>query len=249
MTAWKIWQPIKWKVAMLFSESKVLPRCPLCLKDGTRLQVWEKSKSYILCDQQGQTLRIPPAFDQVEWDHGSLQEQHVPAGWCRIVEQFPRSLRMRIFWEDTKKTWRKVTNGGRLSCAKWTKTHQGPSRKGAFSFENDNEGLLKGNYINAVELRKVSKNACPNAESCSFEYFSDLGALCFFSPPAPWTEQKLLEIIRVFSNTYGICPDSKWNPRDPGSPSENGWWHLNYLAFRRWLYNPIILWRSVSLDP
>ena len=72
-----------------------------------------------------------------------------------------------------------------LSCAKWSKTHQGPSRKGAFSCEHDNEGLLKGNYINAVELRKVSKNACPNAESCSFKYFSDLGALCFFSPPAP----------------------------------------------------------------
>lgn len=26
----------------------------------------------------GQTLAIPPGFDQVEWDHGSLQEQHVP---------------------------------------------------------------------------------------------------------------------------------------------------------------------------
>ncbi len=34
-------------------------------------------------------------------------------------------------------------------------------------------------------------------------------------------------------------------PRDPGSPSQNGFMEPKYLAFRRWLYTPIILGRSV----
>ena len=33
-------------------------------------------------------------------------------------------------------------------------------------------------------------------------------------------------------------------PRDPGSPSENGSMEPKYLAFRRWLYTPIIIWQG-----
>ncbi len=33
------------------------------------------------------------------------------------------------------------------------------------------------------------------------------------------------------------------------SPSENGFMEPKCLAFRRWLYTPIIIWRSVSQDP
>ena len=33
-------------------------------------------------------------------------------------------------------------------------------------------------------------------------------------------------------------------PRDPGSPSENSFMEPKYLAFRRWLYTPIILWQG-----
>ena len=40
-----------------------------------------------------------------------------------------RRLRMKIWRELMRRTRRKVTNGGQLSCAKWVKTIQKPSRK------------------------------------------------------------------------------------------------------------------------
>ena len=61
-----------------------------------------------------------------------------------------------------------------------------------------------------------------------------------------------LPIYSVFleKNTFLVhCCPSIVCPRDPGSPSENGFMEPKYLAFRKWLYSPIIIWRSVSQDP
>ena len=47
--------------------------------------------------------------------------------------------------------------------------------------------------------------------------------------------QQYFNMIAVFAATF---------PRDPGLPSENGVIEPKYLSFRRWLYNPIIIWQG-----
>ena len=83
----------------------------------------------------------------------------------------------------------------------------------------------------------------------------------FFFPDATWEYHSLAHTIHVWYiylhlvDCYGKCRyiHHTWMVcgRDPGSPSENGFMELKYVAFWRWWRTPrnIILWRSVSQDP
>jgi len=69
------------------------------------------------------------------WHWSSMMRPRVvtgiaPFGWMMSgCGTLSRRLRMKIWRELMRRTRRKVTNGGQLSCAKWVKTIQKPSRK------------------------------------------------------------------------------------------------------------------------
>ena len=69
------------------------------------------------------------------WHWSSVMRPRVVTGIAPFgcvmsgCETLSRRLRMKIWRELMRRTRRKVTNGGQLSCAKWVKTIQKPSRK------------------------------------------------------------------------------------------------------------------------